>query len=99
MNTFDKHVAADRRLVILQLLALSGAYTANEYILRDALPSFGHSPSQDVLRADFAWLAEQGLVSVDAVASVEIITLTERGLDVQSGRAQVPGVKRPRPGE
>ena len=99
MNPFNKLETAARRLFILQLLALSDGYQMNEYVLSDAMPTRAYHPSQDVLRSDFAWLDEQGLVSVKDVAGVEIVTLTERGLDVQSGRAQVPGVKRPRPGE
>ncbi|MBI2801262.1 MAG: ArsR family transcriptional regulator [Gammaproteobacteria bacterium] len=92
-------IAADRRLQILQLLALSGGYRANEYILSDALRGFGYEVSQDVVRSDLAWLAEQGVASAEQVAGVMLITLTERGLDVQAGRALIPGVKRPRPGQ
>jgi len=50
------------------------------------------------LRADLAWLAEQGLVTIEEVATVMIATVTRRGGDVAFGRAVVPGVRRPEPG-
>lgn len=91
-------VEADRRLVILKVLADSAAYACNEHLLGTLVAAFGHAVTNDRLRTDLAWLAEQGLVEVRQVAGVEIATLTQRGLDVAQGRAHVPGVKRPAPG-
>src|SRR5262245_45284068 len=99
MSSFAEHFAADRRLVILRLLAGAPGYQANEYLLHAALPNKGHSVSRDMIRTDLAWLAEQGLVSVKRPEDVAIATLTERGVDVGAGRAAVPGVKRPLPGD
>ena len=90
---------ADRRLVILQLLEKSTGYTANEYTIYAALPGFGHEASMDRVRTDLAWLDEQGLVALDAPGGVHLAKLTQRGLDVATGRATVDGVKRPGPGE
>ena len=90
-------LAADRRLVILRLLHESGGYTANEYLIQAALDGFGHSVGRDLLRTELAWLAEQGLVTVQEVGGVQVATLTSRGDDVAEGRAVVPGVKRPEP--
>lgn len=97
MNTFTQHLEEDRRLTILVLLVDAAGYQANQFLLQSALDSLGHAVSMDRLRADLAWLAEQGLVTVGATAAVEIATLTARGLDVAQGRAVHPGVKRPRP--
>ena len=99
MSTFDKHIAADRRLTILQLLAASSGYRMNASTLRDALPGFGHSVSEDAIHNDLAWLAEQGLVTNKEFGELTIATLSARGLDVQADRAWVPGIKRPRPSE
>lgn len=99
MKQFEQVCTEDRRFFILKTLALSGNFKADEYIMREFLPAHGYEPSQDVLRSDFAWLAEQGLVDLELVAGVQMVTLTERGMDVQAGRARVPGIRRPRPGE
>ncbi|MDH4229978.1 MAG: ArsR family transcriptional regulator [Nitrospirota bacterium] len=90
----------DRRLVILRLLAEDPDYAAGEAILQTALARFGHGVSRDQVRTDFAWLAEQELVTVEVVAdSVHVARLTQRGADVAAGRASVPGVRRPGPGD
>jgi len=95
--SYAKLLEEDRRLSILRLLAESNDYKANEYLLQSALDGVGHAVSGDRLRADLAWLAEQGLVELGTVADVKVPKLTQRGLDVAQGRASHPGVKRPRP--
>lgn len=97
MTSFRDLVDEDRRLVVLLLLEQSEAYSSNEYLLSAALPGFGHQVSQDRLRSDLAWLAEQGLVTVEQLGSLHVATATQRGLDAAAGRAVVPGVKRPAP--
>ncbi len=98
MNTFSQHVSEDRRLAILLILAASAGYSANHFMLQDMLDAgYGHRASADLVRADFAWLAEQGLVDVADIAGVQIAKLSGRGLDVALGRVAHPGVKRPRP--
>lgn len=92
-------VDADRRLVILQLLARSHSYVSHEYLIYAALPGFGHDSSLDRVRTDLAWLEEQGLVTLDSPGDVRLAKLTQRGLDVAGGRATVSGVKRPGPGD
>lgn len=98
MNSFERLLTEDRRLMILRLLAEDPGYQANVYVLRPALEAVGHTVSHDRLEADLAWLAEQGLVTVGEAAHVTVGRLTARGADVASGRATVPGVKRPEPG-
>lgn len=96
MSNFTDHLAADRRLVILRVLAGVPAYATSVSALRDALPRYGHAASLDQVRGDVAWLAEQDLLTVQPGA---VARLTERGLDVARGRATVPGVRRPTPDE
>ena len=98
MTTFTQHLEEDRRLTILLLLAEASDYKANQFLLQSALDGFGHTVSMDRLRADLAWLAEQGLLNVVPTAGVEIAQLSSRGLDVAQDRVHHPGVKRPRPG-
>lgn len=90
-------VTADLRLVMLRVLAEASDYTCNSSVLQLALSKFGHPESRDRVHAELAWLAEQGLVTVQQIESVHVAQLTVRGLDVANGCATVPGVKRPGP--
>jgi hypothetical protein len=94
---FAEQVAEDRRLVILRLLDQAPGCAANDSILHAGLDSVGHRCSRDQVKTDLAWLAEQGLIRVERLDGIVIAALTDRGLDVQAGRATVPGVKRPSP--
>jgi hypothetical protein len=98
MTTFAEFQTQDRRLVVLRGLAAAVQYRANSYILRRFAEQVGHAVSSDRLDADLAWLAEADLLSLDKPApDVTVATLTPRGLDVAEGRADHPGVARPRP--
>lgn len=94
-NNFAAHLAQDRRLVILRLLAEMPTYRANSSVLTVALENFGHAATRDQVKTELRWLEEQGLMRVDDVGPVLVATLAERGLDVARGRAVVPGVARP----
>lgn len=86
------------RLAVLRLLsAEDGGYSANDSVLADALPRVGFNVPRDRVRTVIGWLAEQGLVEVEKLQHLTVATITERGLDVAAGRANVPGVKRPSP--
>ncbi len=99
MSTYQEVVAAHLRITILRLLLEQPDYALNESVLLDAVAAFGFAPSRDNLRAELAWLREQGLVALSGVPHCQVATLTQRGEDVAACRATVPGVKRPRPGE
>lgn len=94
-TTFASYLAEDRRLVILRVLSDMPGYRTNSFLLTTLLGKFGHEPSADQVKGDLAWLQEQQLATVEVVESVHIATLTTRGADVATGRAVVPGVKRP----
>lgn len=96
--TYLERVQEDRRLVMLRLLAETPGYEANSSVMQMALVDFGHNISRDLVHTDLAWLTEQGLLTISALATVQIAKLTTRGLDVAQGRSTVPGVKRPGPG-
>lgn len=97
MSDFQTLLAEDRRLTLLRLLGQSDDYAANIYLLHAALPGLGHAVSEDTVLVDLDWLAEQGLVKTEDVGGITLARLTRRGDDVQTGRARVTGVKRPRP--
>lgn len=96
---YSQTVSEDRRLLILRALANANAYTASALLLKSFLGSFGHQVSADLVVGELAWLEEQALVKAVTVDGQTLATLTLRGLDVTSGAAQTPGVRRPMPGE
>lgn len=97
--SYDQLVAEHLRITILRLLSEQTDYALNESILQDMVERFGFAPSRDNLVAQLAWLDEQGLITAGGPEHCRVATLTARGEDVAKGRATVPGVKRPRPGE
>jgi hypothetical protein len=97
--SYQNFQAEGRRLCILRILLRAANYTTNEYVLSDGLTrEYGHHVSKDGLHTDLAWLEEQGLVINQQPRAGWVITLTARGSDAAEGRANVPGVARPRPG-
>lgn len=99
MSKLAKLVSEDRRLAILRILKGSTEYRANLYLIQRLLADIGHSAALDTINTDLAWLAEQGLLEMETVGGVGIPQLIARGLDVAWGRAVVPGVARPMPGD
>ena len=88
-----------QRLVVLRLLNEAPSYDLNESILQDGLNAFGLDISRDGLRTQLSWLKEQGYISIETIGPIQKAKLTGRGEDVAAGRANVPGIKRPRAGE
>ncbi len=95
--SYAKHLTKDRRLVMLRVLANSPGYSANEYTIEAVLEDLGHVISNDLLRGEIAWLAEQQLITTSQVGGVTIAKITQRGLDIARGKAMHPDVQRPRP--
>jgi hypothetical protein len=97
-KTYAQIVTEDRRLVILRTLAESANYESNESMVAMCVREIGHGEaSRDLIRTDFEWLREQGLLTVEELASVQIATLTQRGFETAKGIVTVPGVRRPSP--
>jgi len=95
---FVGFLTEDRRLAILRVLESQEGYRTNESVLHTALDHLGHSVSRDVVRGDLVWLQEQGLLVLELVGgTVTVATASQRGVDVATGRARHPGVKRPSP--
>lgn len=98
MSDYKDFVAQDRRLVILRVLAEQDDYALNCSVMQMVLTGYGHGVSRDAVRTDYAWLAEQGLVTIEALSeALHVAKVTGRGVDVAKGVASVPGVKRPGP--
>ncbi|CCN69770.1 hypothetical protein [Vibrio nigripulchritudo] len=87
----------DRRLVILRVLYESAGYTANDSVLDCGLDAYGHKVSRDLVKTELTWLQEQGLITNKDLEGTLVSTITQHGIDVATGQAINPGVKRPRP--
>lgn len=94
-DTFQEHL----RLALLRVLDDQPGCKANSSVLHSAMETMGFAVTRDAVRGALAWLAEQGLATSaeTSMPGLWIATLTERGGDVASGRARVPGVQRPTP--
>lgn len=92
---YAEFIREDQRLVMLRVLNDLPAYTSNSSVLYSALAQYGHAISRDQIKAEIWWLRELGLVNVQELETVLVVTLTERGADVAAGRTHVPGVKKP----
>lgn len=99
MSKLPELMNKNRRLAILRFLEEDTDYSLNTSVLQSALRAIGHGVSRDVVEADSAWLAEQGLVMREVLDPVPItvLTITARGVDVAKGMAAHPGIDRPLP--
>lgn len=88
-------LAADQRLCLIRSLNDAGG-TANESVIQDCLDAYGHALSRDKVRTHFAWLEEQGVITLEDLAGCQVATLTQRGYDAVDGRCTIPGIKRAR---
>lgn len=82
----------DQRLCLLRSLSDAGG-VANESVVQDCLDAYGHKLSRDRVRTHFAWLKEQGVITVEDLAGCHVATLTDSGYDHIEGRSKVPGIK------
>ncbi|OSQ45550.1 hypothetical protein [Thalassospira sp. MCCC 1A01428] len=97
--SYRDFVAEKRRLTILRYLAEENGYSANDSVMHSVVEHFGFGCSRDMVRGDYAWLRDMGMVTVDEISTtVHAATITQRGLDVAAGRVQVAGIARPGPG-
>jgi len=87
-------IMQQRRLCILQALAVTKAYSADEARLKQVLDAQGLYVSFDRLRTDLAWLHEQHTLQIQTTA-LWLIHLTQSGLDAAQGRTWIPGIDRP----
>ncbi len=96
--SFAKLQTEDRRLCLLLALHEATGYKSNHMLLCSFLDSVGHTVSHDQTKTDLQWLQDQGLLTSTVHDNFIIPTITQRGQDVATGHAKVPGVKRPSPG-
>jgi Fe2+ or Zn2+ uptake regulation protein len=93
------HWQSHLRLTLLRLLSEQPGYKSNSSVLTQAADAVaGFTATRDQVKTELAWLAEQGLVTnTQVIDGLLVATLTERGGEVATGRAVVPGVQKPGP--
>jgi len=97
--SFLDRVAASQRLHVLQLLEQDAGYSHNQHIMAAGLTALGHAVSTDEVRDHIRWLEKAGVLSVKDVQGIGLVaTINDRGVEVTTGRLQVDGIERPRPG-
>ena len=97
--SFQEQMAAAKRLAILQVLEQGAGYSMNHQIMASALEQLrAYSLTDDQVKAEFQWLCDLGLLSIETVGGYTLAKLTEGGLAVAQGRRRVPGIARPGPG-
>jgi hypothetical protein len=90
----------DARFLILKLLYKKQSFTTNQEIILKELREHGHALNRDQLHVELAWLDKIADALVDQVSGgVHIATLTADGLEAVDGSREIPGIRRPRPGE
>lgn len=97
MTDYTERLRREARIVILQLLEEAPRYTSNVPMLRALLDDYGIVFSTDQVRGEAAWLAEQGMASIEEHGSLAVLTATMRGLEVARGIVNHPGIARPQP--
>ncbi|WP_319775505.1 hypothetical protein [Breoghania sp.] len=95
MKNYLDWVISDGRLVILRALAEEMDNTLNETLISRVLDAFGHKWAHDRVRDQLNWLSEMGAVKLTEAGSVQIASLTRRGLDHVERRTTIEGVARP----
>ncbi|HSH71556.1 MAG TPA: hypothetical protein VK974_00740 [Methylophilaceae bacterium] len=97
--TYAEELQRDRRFLILLALQKAADYRLPFRLLQSFLDSFGQKVSTDILTGELQWLDEQGLIKYTEEAEVNSAVLRTRGIDIVSGRATYPGVRKPLLGE
>jgi hypothetical protein len=93
-------IEQEARLVILRTLAEQPDQRLNSALLQaDLAERWAINKSRDWVHFQIAALADLGAVAVTPMGSVQIASLTTRGLDHVERRVVLPGVKRPSPPE
>ncbi|MCY4431580.1 MAG: hypothetical protein OXC11_14475 [Rhodospirillales bacterium] len=100
MTSLRSMMRADTRRAILQALALDPGYSLNDRILRVAVDRMeAITLDESAVREHLAWLEDRGAVTTDTVPPFILAKLTDYGLSISQGHAQLEGVSRPLPSQ
>ena len=95
--SYQTIIAKEQRLLILQALQQDTDYRVNDIMLQAWLEEMGMDTSMDKLHTEMQWLEEQGMLTIEHIKSMQIATITQRGLDLANGKSRNQGVARIKP--
>ena len=95
--SYKETIAKEQRLLILQALQQDTDYRVNDIMLQAWLEEMGMNPSMDKLHTEMQWLEEQDMLTIEHIKTMQIATITQRGLDLASGKSRNQGVARIKP--
>lgn len=96
-KSYVQYEAEDRRLALLRILEEAKGCEANEEIIALMLRELGKRATRNEVRADFLWLKEYGLITIEEIVELQMATLTQRGQEFLLGMIIVSGIKPPLP--
>lgn len=95
MNSMDRIIREQSRVIILKALAAEVAESLNSELLRRELERFAIHRPLSWIHGEIAWLAEAGAVTVLDAGSVKVATLTETGHRHLRREIAIEGIQRP----
>lgn len=97
MSNYGEYRTRVLRLTLLKSLSAAPGYRANEDILQEEAGAVGIEVSRAVIRSELTFLSEIGAITVKAVGSVMVATITLRGKEHVEGLTRLEGVNTPSP--
>lgn len=91
----NKHMAASRRLAILETLRAVPTVTMHEVDLRKTLADDHQAVDRETLRDDLRWLHSRDMVLATQPGGIWFATLTAKGDDARQGLIIEEGLARP----
>lgn len=95
--TYEEHLQADARLVILKELTRQPDGRLNEALMEKVLDAFGYRRSREWIRTQLRKLEEIGAVRLIEAGTVLVASITRAGIDHVERRSVIEGVARPSP--
>jgi len=97
----DERKTGERRFTVLNLLVESGGNASESEIFTGLCAlGFEFMLTDDVVRADLAWLKQRALVTTSMIAGTMMMAqIARNGIAVVEGRLPVEGLLRPLPQE
>ena len=102
MANFKEMYTQLRRIAILRFLFVAPGKTVNSDILKIVLNERGITTSKDDLENDLCFLNAENCIEYKYFFeenNLRVITLTEKGEDVATGKTIIAGIRRPRKGD
>ena len=96
--SYQEHLQADARLVILKELTLQMDGRLNERGLEKVLDAFGFRRTREWIRTQLRMLEQLGAVLLVEQGTVLVAEITRAGIDHVERRSVIEGVARPSPG-